>query len=89
MVSPTSAKYATGQKVLLKSGQTATIVGLDPVGKTYKVMGTDNQYKSVKSDEIERPAAPKYSDYQASGPKAENPEELSIDKKEVTVDQDQ
>ena len=88
-MSPTSAKYAAGQKILLKSGQTATIVGIDPVGKTYKVMGSDNQYRSVKPDEIERPDAPKYSDYQSSGPNTENPEELSITKKDITVDQDQ
>lgn len=89
MVSPTSAKYATGQRILLKSGQTATIVGIDPIGKSYKVMGSDNRYRSIKPEEIEKPSAPKYSDYQTSGPKSDNPEELSIDKKEVAVDQDQ
>jgi len=88
-VSPTSAKYIAGQQVLLKSGQTATIVGIDSVDKAYKVMGSDNQYRSVKPDEIERPVAPKYSNYQQSGPNPENPDELAISQQDVNVDQEQ
>jgi hypothetical protein len=88
-VSPTAARYSAGQQVLLKSGQTATIVGIDSVDKSYKVMGADNQYRSVKPDEIEKPVAPKYSNYQQSGPNPENPEELSINQQDVNVDQAQ
>jgi hypothetical protein len=86
-VSATAAKYVTGQKVMLKSGQSATIVGIDPVGQTYKVMGADNQYKSVKPDEIDKLDTGKFTDYQASGPDPKNPDELSIKTKDVAVDQ--
>lgn len=86
-MSPTAAKYATGQRIMLKSGQSATIVGIDPVGKTYKVMGSDNKYKSVKPEEIEKTDSSKYSGYQTSGPNPQNPDELSIKEKDVTLDQ--
>jgi hypothetical protein len=86
-VSATSAKYLTGQSVKLKSGETVTIVGIDPVGQTYKVMGADNKYSSIKPAEIEKIAKSKYADYQQSGPNPENPEELAIKTKDVTVDQ--
>ena len=86
-MSPTAAKYATGQRVMLKSGQSATIVGIDPVGKTYKVMGSDNKYKSVKPEEIEKVESSKYKDYQQSGPNPQNQEELSIKEKDFTLDQ--
>jgi len=52
-------------------------------------MGSDNQYRSVKPDEIERPVAPKYSNYQQSGPNPENPDELAISQQDVNVDQEQ
>jgi hypothetical protein len=45
---------------MLKSGQSATIVGIDPVGKTYKVMGSNNKYQSVKPEEIEKIDSSKY-----------------------------
>lgn len=86
-MSPTAAKYVTGQRVMLKSGQVSTIVGIDPVGKKYKVMGGDNKYRSVSPDEIEKIEPSKYKDYQASGPSSENPEELSIKEKDISLDQ--
>jgi hypothetical protein len=88
-VSSTSSKYITGQKVMLKSGQTAKIVSIDPTSKTYQVIGTDNKLKSVKSDEIEKLAPNQFDKYQQSGPNPENPEELLIKQKEVAVDQNQ
>ena len=71
---------------MLKSGKSATIVGTDPTNMTYRVMGSDNQLKSIKPSEIEKIDTKKYSDYQKSGPQIENPQELSIKQKEVGVD---
>lgn len=50
-------------------------------------MGSDNKYKSVKPEEIEKIDSSKYKDYQPSGPNPENPDELSIKEKDVTLDQ--
>lgn len=50
-------------------------------------MGADNKYSSIKPAEIEKISKSKYADYQQSGPNLENPEELAIKTKDVTVDQ--
>ncbi len=72
---------------MLKSGHTAKIIGVDPTSKTYKVMGSDNQVKSVKSDEIEKAEPSRYDNYQTTGPNPENPDQLLIKQKDVNVDQ--
>jgi hypothetical protein len=71
---------------MLKSGKSATIIGTDPTGMTYRVMGSDNQLRTIKPTEIEKIDTKKYSDYQKSGPQIENPDSLSIQQKEVGVD---
>ena len=40
-----------------------------------------------KPEEIEKIESSKYKDYQQSGPNPENPDELSIKEKDVTLDQ--
>jgi len=72
---------------MLKSGHTAKIIGVDPISKTYKIMGSDNKVQSVKSDEIEKAEPSKYDNYQTSGPNPENQKELLIKQKDVNVDQ--
>ena len=72
---------------MLKSGHTAKIIGVDPISKTYKIMGSDNKVQSVKSDEIEKAEPGKYDNYQTAGPNPENPKELLIKQKDVNVDQ--
>lgn len=68
----------------MKSGQTATIVGVDAVGQKYNVMGSDNKFRIVKPDEIEKIDTGKYTDYQATGPNPDKPEELLIKPKPLT-----
>jgi len=72
---------------MLKSGHTAKIIGVDPITKTYKIMGSDNKVQSVKSDEIEKAEPSRYDNYQTAGPNPENPDELLIKQKDVNVDQ--
>jgi hypothetical protein len=86
-VSSTTAKYNTGQQIVLKSGQSAKIVGNDPVNQTYQVIGSDNKVLTVKPDEIEKAEKSKYSDYRISGTDTDNQEELAIKKTEFTPDQ--
>lgn len=80
IVSATTAKYNTGQKVLLKSGKSVKIVGLDPVNQLYSVIGDDNQQQAVKPNEIDKLDDSKYSNYQESGVDSENQQELAIKK---------
>ncbi len=86
-MSSTTAKYNTGQQIVLKSGQSAKIVGNDPVNQTYQVIGSDNKVLTVKPDEIEKAEKSKYSDYRISGTDTDNQEELAIKKTEFTPDQ--
>lgn len=85
-MSATTAKYNTGQKVILKSGKSVTITGLDPVNQLYSVIGADNQAYTVKPNEIDRREDSKYSEYQESGVDSEDQDKLSIQKIENQID---
>ena len=86
-MSSTTAKYNTGQQIILKSGQSAKIIGNDPVNQTYQVIGSDNKVFTVKPDEVEKADQSKYTDYQTSGTDTDNQEELAIKKTEFTPNQ--
>lgn len=82
----TTAKYNTGQRVILKSGKSVKITGLDPVNQLYIVISDDNQQYPVKPEEIESLEDSKYSNYQESGVDSENPQTLSIKQNALYTD---
>ena len=84
---PRTSKYVAGQKIVLKNGQSATILGVDPINNLYQLMTLDNKSISVKGTEIKKLEKPKHKDYQPSGVDPEDQTQLNI--KDTPFDLDQ
>ncbi len=75
---PKGSKYSAGQRVVLKDGRSARVVGVDPVSGTYQIITADNRSLRVDTGEIEKAEIGKDSKYQESGPDKMSPRNLTI-----------
>ena len=88
LVSPKTAKYGVGKRVVLNDNTSGTIIGIDGVSGTYLLITSDNRSIRVKTSDIESLEKPKDNEYQISGINPDKTDELSIKDTPFDLNQD-